>query len=92
MSSPETAERERCLESSSLLGVPLVLVLLGASFLPFLHPSISAKEACEYSLDPEVATLFGREIGQSNGDILLTICDDSKDKSRPVTCISKCYL
>jgi hypothetical protein len=27
---------------------------------------------CELSLDPEVATLFGREIGQSNGDILLT--------------------
>jgi len=42
-------------------------------------------ERCELSLDPEVATLFGREIGQSNGDILLTICDDSKDKSRPVT-------
>jgi hypothetical protein len=47
---------------------------------------------CELSLDPEVGTLFGREIGQSNSDILLTICDDSKDKSRPVTCISKCYL
>jgi hypothetical protein len=45
---------------------------------------------CELSLDPEVATLFGREIGQSNVDILLTICDDSKDKSRPVTCFSKC--
>jgi hypothetical protein len=45
---------------------------------------------CELSLDPEVATLFGIEIGQSNGDILLTICDDSKDKSRPVTCIAKC--
>jgi hypothetical protein len=29
---------------------------------------------CELSLDPEVATLFGREIGQSNGDILLTDC------------------
>jgi hypothetical protein len=27
---------------------------------------------CELSLDPEVATLYGREIGQSNGDILLT--------------------
>ena len=27
---------------------------------------------CEYSLGPEVATLFGREIGQSNGDVLLT--------------------
>jgi len=27
---------------------------------------------CEFSLGPEVATLFGREIGQSNGDILLT--------------------
>jgi hypothetical protein len=46
--------------------------------------------SCELSLDPEVATLFGREIGQSNGDILLTICDDSKDKSRPVTCIARC--
>jgi hypothetical protein len=57
-----------------LVGRPLVLVLLGASFLPFLHPSISAEEACEYSLDPEVATLFGREIGQSNGDVLLTDC------------------
>ncbi len=55
-----------------LAGRPLVLVLLGASFLPFLHPSISAEEACEFSLGPEVATLFGREIGQSNGDILLT--------------------
>jgi hypothetical protein len=29
-------------------------------------------DVCELSLDPEVATLFGREIGQSNGDILLT--------------------
>jgi hypothetical protein len=47
-------------------------VLLGAYFLPFLHPSISAEEACELSLDPEVATLFGREIGQSNGNVLLT--------------------
>jgi hypothetical protein len=28
--------------------------------------------ACKLSLDPEVATLFGREIGQSNGDVLLT--------------------
>jgi hypothetical protein len=73
-----------------LVGRPLVLVLLGASFLPFLHPSRSAEEACELSLDPKVATLFGREKGQSNGDILLTICDDSKDKSRPVTCIAKC--
>ena len=32
------------------------------------------EETCELSLDPEVATLFGREIGQSNGDILLTDC------------------
>ncbi len=32
-----------------------------------------AVELCELSLDPEVAILFGREIGQSNGDILLTI-------------------
>jgi predicted transcriptional regulator len=47
---------------------------------------------CELSLDPEVATLFGREIGQSNDDILLTIYDDSKDKSRPVTCVAKCCL
>jgi hypothetical protein len=44
---------------------------------------------CELSLDPEVATLFGREIGQSSGDILLTICDDSKDKIRSVTCFQK---
>jgi hypothetical protein len=29
---------------------------------------------CELSLDPEVAILFGREIGQSNDDILLTDC------------------
>jgi hypothetical protein len=29
--------------------------------------------SCELSFDPEVATLFGKEIGQSNGDILLTI-------------------
>ena len=29
-------------------------------------------QACEFSLDPKVVTLFGREIGQSNGDILLT--------------------
>jgi hypothetical protein len=43
------------------------------------------EDCCELSLDPKVATLFGREIGQSNGDILLTIYDDSKDKSRPVT-------
>jgi hypothetical protein len=30
-------------------------------------------QVCEISFDPEVATLFGKEIGQSNGDILLTI-------------------
>jgi hypothetical protein len=29
---------------------------------------------CELSLDPEVAILFGREIGQSNDGILLTDC------------------
>jgi len=29
---------------------------------------------CELSFDPEVVTLIGKEIGQSNGDILLTIC------------------
>jgi len=29
---------------------------------------------CELSFDPKVATLIGKEIGQSNGDILLTIC------------------
>jgi hypothetical protein len=56
----------------TLVGRPLVLVLLGTSFLPFLHPSISSEEACEYSFDPEVVTLFGREIGKSNGDVLLT--------------------
>jgi hypothetical protein len=54
--------------------------------------SCSSASSCELSLDPEVATLFGREIGQSNGDILLTIYDDSKDKSRPVTCVAKCCL
>jgi len=55
------------------------------------HIRTAAKTVgCELSLDPEVVTLFGREIGQSNGDILLTIYDDSKDKSRPVTCIAKC--
>jgi hypothetical protein len=31
-----------------------------------------SNKLCEYSLGPEVATLFGREIGQSNGDVLLT--------------------
>ncbi len=34
--------------------------------------SVSSTKACELSLDPEVAILFGREIGQSNGDVLLT--------------------
>jgi hypothetical protein len=29
---------------------------------------------CELSLDPEVVILFGREIGQSNDDVLLTDC------------------
>ncbi len=53
---------------------------------------LGSPAVCELSLDPEVATLFGREIGQSNGDILLTIYDDSKDKSRPVTCVAKCCL
>jgi hypothetical protein len=33
----------------------------------------SRPPTCELSLDPEVGILFGREIGQSNGDILLTI-------------------
>jgi len=67
-------------------------VLLGASFVNSFTPQLSAEEACELSLDPEVATLFGREIGQSNDDILLIIYDDSKDKSRPVTCVAKCCL
>jgi hypothetical protein len=34
----------------------------------------SLENVCELSFDPEVATLFGKEIGQSNGDILLTFC------------------
>ena len=29
---------------------------------------------CELSFDPKVVTLIGKEIGQSNGDILLTDC------------------
>jgi len=49
---------------------------LGAawSLLPSIpSPLNCAEEACELSFDPEVVTLFGKEIGQSNGDILLTI-------------------
>ena len=74
LSSLETAERECCLEPSSLLGVPVVLVLLGASFVNSFTPQLSAEEACELSLDPKVLILFGREIGQSNDDVLLTDC------------------
>jgi hypothetical protein len=48
--------------------------------------------SCELSLDPEVAILFGREIGQSNGVFYLLIAGICKDKSRPVTCITKCCL
>jgi hypothetical protein len=50
---------------------------LGAawSLLPSVpSPLNSAEEACELYFVPEVATLFGKEIRQSNGDILLTIC------------------
>ena len=47
--------------------------------------SISAEEACELSLDPEVAILYGREIGQSNGVFYLLISGICKDKSRLVT-------
>jgi hypothetical protein len=39
----------------------------------WLRKSNFSDSECELSLDPEVAILFGREIGQSNGDILLTI-------------------
>jgi hypothetical protein len=38
------------------------------------HEQRRIEAGCELSLDPEVATLFGREIGQSNDDILLTDC------------------
>jgi hypothetical protein len=37
------------------------------------HATILRHEKCELAFDPEVATLIGKEIGQSNGDILLTI-------------------
>jgi len=49
---------------------------LGAAWnlLPSVpSPLNSPEEACELSFDPKVVTLFGKEIGQSNGDILLTI-------------------
>jgi len=60
--SNETAEREHCLEPSSLLGIPVFRCCLEPpSFLPFLHPSNCTEEVCEFSLGPEVATLFGRE-------------------------------
>jgi hypothetical protein len=42
---------------------------------------------CELALDPEVAILFGREIGQSNGVFYLLIARICKDKSRLVTLI-----
>ena len=42
-------------------------------------------DSCELSLDPEVAILFGREIGQSNGVFYLLIAGICKDKSRLVT-------
>jgi hypothetical protein len=49
-----------------------VSLCLGAawSLLPSIpSPLNSAEEACELSFNPKVATLFGKEIGQSNGDI-----------------------
>ena len=51
-----------------VLWLPLVPLLL------FRRRTTRAMRKCELSLDPKVATLFGREIGQSNGDILLTDC------------------
>jgi hypothetical protein len=55
---------------------PSLIILPFASSKPHYSslPTIKHIQSmeCEYSLDPEVATLFGREIGQSNGDVLLT--------------------
>jgi len=34
---------------------------------------MNRKQLCELSLDPEVAILFGREIGQSNGVFYLLV-------------------
>ena len=45
----------------------------------------SSIPVCELSLDPEVAILFGREIGQSNDVFYLLIAGIRKDKSRLVT-------
>jgi hypothetical protein len=47
--------------------MPCKPIALAHSMSLYLHVH------CELSLDPEVAILFGREIGQSNDDILLTI-------------------
>jgi hypothetical protein len=71
------------------LGIKINDMLLQVSALDY---GLGSATVCELSLDPEVAILFGREIRQSNDDILLTIYDDSKDKSRLVTCVAKCCL
>jgi hypothetical protein len=49
-------------------------------------------EICELSLDPEVATLFGREIGQSNGDVLLTGDEPARIKVEKCIFCLKCLF
>jgi len=91
LSSLETAERESCLEPSSLLGLPLFRCCLEPpSFLSFTPQTAQRKHVNIITWSTGCDPILGEKKGKAMVMFYLLTARICKEKSRLVTCVAKC--